>query len=365
VPSLGLAANSFAGHSELSDKIKNNLPFLGQGKNAMKENDMNTRRTLLSVAAIVAVALILTGHNVAAQNCASRPLFVSDFYNHEILIYASNSNGDATPVATIEGGKTRLSHPYFVTLDALGNLYVADPGNSSIEVFAPDSNGNTPPTSVIQGKNTGLRTPLGVAVGLGNIYVTDMKANSVFVYPIGSDGDVTPSATIAGSNTGLSAPSGITFDSAGNIYVANTTNTITVYAPGANGNTAPTRTISGGDTRLIDPDGLAFDAAGNLYVVNGGSGIFPPKKNVGSSITVYTPGAAGNASPIATISGNLTTLINPNGIALDSCGTIYVTDVDTASVVEFASGSNGNVLPIRVISGVDTELRFAHGIAIH
>ena len=91
----------------------------------------------------------------------------------------------------------------------------------------------------------------------------------------------------------------------------------------------------------------------------------PPKKVVGSSITVYAPGATDNASPIATISGNLTGLINPNGIALDPCGTIYVTDVDTASVIEFASGSNGNVLPIRVISGVDTELRFAHGIAIH
>jgi len=86
---------------------------------------------------------------------------------------------------------------------------------------------------------------------------------------------------------------------------------------------------------------------------------------VGSSITVYAPGATDNTSPIATISGNLTGLRNPNGIALDPCGTIYVASIDNASVIEFASGSVGNVLPIRVISGVDTGLRNPFGIAIH
>jgi hypothetical protein len=162
----------------------------------------------LSSVSIVVFALIAIAGNATARNCMPRPLFVSDFFNHVILIYGSNSTGDATPVARIGGGKTGLSHPSFLTLDASGSLYVADVNGSSIEVFAPGSSGNTPPTSVIHGKNTGLLEPLGVAVDLANIYVTDDKANSVFVYPIGSAGDVTPpSATIAGSNTGLSATS--------------------------------------------------------------------------------------------------------------------------------------------------------------
>ena len=98
-------------------------------------------------------------------------------------------------------------------------------------------------------------------------------------------------------------------------------------------------------------------------MANGGSGQFPHRIN--SSITVYAPGATGNASPIATISGNLTDLNNPNGMALDLSGTIYVTSIGNASVVEFAPGSNGNMLPSRVISGIDTGLKNPFGIAIH
>jgi len=53
-------------------------------------------------------------------------------------------------------------------------------------------------------------------------------------------------------------------DSSGNIYVANDgsfgggTDMITVYPPGSNGNVAPTFTISGSLTGLSQPAGVAL-----------------------------------------------------------------------------------------------------------
>jgi hypothetical protein len=155
---------------------------------------------------IVAFALIVVESNAAAQTCTPTPLFVSDFYHDVILIYASNSTGDATPVATIGGGKTGLSHPSFMALDSAGNLYVAINNAKSIEVFAPGSSGNVPPSRVIAGKNTGFEIPFGVAVSSANIYVTDPSLNSIFLFPIGSEGNVTPSANDRGQQHGTEWP---------------------------------------------------------------------------------------------------------------------------------------------------------------
>src|SRR5438876_7315178 len=55
-----------------------------------------------------------------------------------------------------------------------------------------------------------------------------------------------------------------------------------------------------------------------LYVVNSGN----------NSVTVYTPGASGNATPTATIAGGNTGLLFPYAIALDGAGNIYVTNAD-------------------------------------
>jgi hypothetical protein len=110
----------------------------------------------------------------------------------------------------------------------------------------------------------------------GNIYVTnDRASNSITVYPAGSKGDVAPKAIISGSNTGLSTPRGIAIDSSGNIYVANASDgvvldgveedinetgpaTITVYPPGSNGNVKPFKTITGPLTSLAHPEGIAI-----------------------------------------------------------------------------------------------------------
>ena len=82
-------------------------------------------------------------------------------------------------------------------------------------------------------------------------------------------------------------------------------------------------TLSATLTGLDDPQALAFDADGNLYVAN-------PDNNTVSEFAV------GSTVPTATLTG----LSSPMALAFDAGGNLYVAN-DTASgtVSEFAPGS--------------------------
>jgi len=143
------------------------------------------------------------------------------------------------------------------------------------------------------------------------------------------------------------------------LYVANlNTSDIRQFAPATNGNISPTLTLTGAATLLFAPNAIAVDAAGTAYVTNLATG---PAGT--GSITVYAPGAAGNVSPSATISGVATLLAEPQGVAVDGAGDIYVANLSNI-VTQYAPGSNGNVAPIATISGPDTMLAGPDAIAL-
>ena len=157
----------------------------------------------------------------------------------------------------------------------------------------------------------------------GTLYVANNGDSTVEVFAPGACGNVTPLRTIAGSSTGLSNSDGVDglgVDSTGTLYADNTgDDSIEVFAPGANGNVAPIRTIVGGSTGLGGPDDIIVGFTGQLYVTNG----FVTGTN---SITVYAPGASGNASPTQQIVGSNTDFGNPDDLAVDAAGDMFVTD---------------------------------------
>jgi sugar lactone lactonase YvrE len=276
---------------------------------------------------------------------------------------------DVAPTLNIGGTNTGLNDPHRTAFDASGNIYVTNAGVNSVSVFAPTATGNIPPTLTIAGANTGLDFPSGIAIdSKGNIYVANSDGGtsnngSITVFAAGATGNAMPIATITGANTGLSFPNGLALDSKGNIYVVNEdSNTVTEYAASPTGtmNVAPTTTISGTNTGLGAPHALALDTAGNIYVVNGNDG------STGNSVTVYAVGATGNATPTATISGTNTTFADPNGIAVDAKGNIYVGNQTSVDV--YAANPVGNVTtaPIYVLSGTTTMLTGTiHGVSVN
>ncbi len=268
------------------------------------------------------------------------------------------------PINTFTSSFTGIYGSEGIAVDSHGQIYLANfPGapsfqGGSISIFAPGSYATTAPASVIEGDNTGLNIPQSIAVDAsGNISALNIDG-TITVYPAGSTGNVTPSATISLNNID---PSGIARGSDGELYVADqgfvqcnqngrchqtSVGSVDVYPANANGNANPSAVIAGYATGIAAPSAIAVSKRGNIFVANQGPmacacGCFPTGPG---SITVYAPGSAANAKPIAKIQGALTQIGIPEGVAVDSTENIYVFD-------EGGIGGVGNVLgaPGRVV----------------
>jgi hypothetical protein len=260
--------------------------------------------------------------------------------DYSVTVYPAGSYANVAPIAKLAGGfghKSGIIAPQAIAVDAHERIFVAN-GEGGY-----DTHGN------------------------------------ITVYPSGSNGDVPPMATIGGTrtsdNTGLNQPVGMAFDAASNLYVLNNAGgpdnagSITVYASNANGNVVPKAAIANdvktGRTQLESPAGLALDAAGNMYVTD-------PASSVGrspDSVTIYRAGKFGNIAPLAVIAGSHTGLHRPHGIGVDSDGKIYVSndgsdDSGVDAVTVYAPGSKGDAAPIATISGVLTGLHKPAGLAV-
>ena len=219
--------------------------------------------------------------------------------------------------------------------------------------------------------SAGLARPTGIAVDSDRaIFVANSSTDTVTIYAIGSDGVVAPISSIGGPNTGLAGPNGVALDSSGTIYVANVgrgappRGSITIYPADADGDVAPTATIAGANTGLDNPQGVALDSSGNIYVANaiGGASRF-------GSVTAYPAGSDGNVAPTTTVGGPNTGLAQPSGIALDGSGNIFVANTGGGpshhgSITAYRAGATGDVTPIATLSGANTGLRDPEGIAI-
>ena len=96
-------------------------------------------------------------------------IYASNFLVSTIVVYAAGASGTPTPIATIKGGKTELSLPSGITLDASNNIYVANSGGGPssrgiVTVYTAGANGDVAPVNTISGSNTGLAEPRGIAI---------------------------------------------------------------------------------------------------------------------------------------------------------------------------------------------------------
>lgn len=333
-----------------------------------------------------------------------------------ISFFAPGSNGNVSPIATISGANTGLAGPQGIALDSNSGIYIANRANS-VTLYAAGGNGNIAPTGALGSGvdnpagiatdshgnifvaesnagsngsnhvgsigiypafsnatvqpgvtligNTGLTSPGGVAVDPeGNVYVTDTSSGRVSIFAPGSNGAASPTTVISGPHTGLQSPIAIALDSSGFIYVADQNGFIIVFKKGSTGDAAPIATIGGSNTALNLPVGIALDTNANIYVAN-----HNPFMNQLFSVTVYPAGSNGNVSPSSMISGDMTGLMFPTGIALDANGNIYVANDGspsggTDSISVYPAGSDGNVTPSATITGPTTALSAPFGLAI-
>jgi sugar lactone lactonase YvrE len=123
---------------------------------------------------------------------------------------------------------------------------------------------------------------------------------------------------------------------------------------------APLATISGTITLLSNPNGVALDASGRIYVADYGS-------NTITIYAAYTGAALGNVAPLAKIVGAATGLLTPTGVSVDATGRIYVANYNSGGAgtvtlyAAYTGAALGNVAPLASITG----LGIVWGITVH
>lgn len=245
-----------------------------------------------------------------------------------------------------------------------GSVYIADPNGVQDEVlvFPQNTNGGPTPSIFITGNVTGLSSPQGIAVdNAGNMWVTNTTTSSITEYSAGSTGNVAPINTVQGNATSLSSPVGIVFNANGDMFVVNSATDgsgsyeILEFGPNPVGNQAPINRIGGGATLLTQPQYVAVDGAGNLYVTN-----LPV-----NLINIYAPGASGDVAPIVSFGGNC---LAPDGISLDASNHIYVS-CDTNYEIREYSALSGTQIPTQIrslgVNSAQPQLYNPSGIAVN
>ena len=270
-------------------------------------------------------------------------VYVADQWNLRIRKIVSSGNistvaGNGRLSFSGDGGsatRAQFYGPQGVAVDGSGNLYIADTQNAAVRKVS-----TTGDVSTIA--STALTFPRGIATdSAGNVYVSDFQDNRV--KRIALDGSVT---TVAGngspgfagdggaaSGAQLNGPFGVAVDRSNNVYIADFNNhvirkvagngTITTVAgntrQGYSGDLGPATQAS-----LDGPYGVAVDAAGNLYIADTGNNVVREVTSDGVIRTIAGTGFAGSAGDTGNpLQAQITA---PAGIAVDSAGSVYVSD---------------------------------------
>ncbi len=259
---------------------------------------------------------------------------------------ASGYSGDGGPAVN-----AKLSLSYGVAVDNTGALYIADAANSRIRKVTGGVIDTVAGTGTagysgdsIAASSAQLNVPYAVAVdGTGNLYIADTVNNRIRKVSGGVISTIAGNGVTAFSGDGgqaaqaqLDSPSDVAVDGAGNLYIADlanhrirqvaTSGVITTVA----GNGA---CCYSGDSGLaidaaIYPVAIAADSSGSIYFADQTNRI--RKVSGGIVTTIAGNGQQGNSGD-----GGLSTaasLNNPQGVAVDTAGNVYIADAGNFSV---------------------------------
>jgi len=311
---------------------------------------MNTAPARLGKAGRAELDFLRCGLAIAAGLSAASALAQVNYATP----YAITTFAGVAPGSTDGLGKlARFNGPTGLALDAAGNLFVSDTFNETIRKISPTGEvttlaGAVGETGSADGMGDSARFfgPEGVAVdGADNVYVADL-ANCT-IRKITPAGLVTTLAGTAGQfgaadGTGGAAmflsPGGVAADALGNVYVADQGNetirmvtasgvvTTIAGSPGQSGSTDGPGTVA----LFENPDSIALDSSGKLYVADGGAGTIrkmtPTRSGGIAGWSVSTLAGLPDTSGSSDGTGSAALFNQPTGLAVDLAGDIYVAD---------------------------------------
>jgi hypothetical protein len=272
-----------------------------------------------------------------------------------------------TPADNGDGGaatKAQLGGPACVAVDAAGDVFIGDMaknvvrevnGSGTISTYAGTGTagyaGDGKAASAAE-----LNAPTACAVdGAGDLYVADSGNNVVrkidtkgVITTVAGNGDFAGSGKGGFSGDGGAAtdaelfqPYGVAIDGAGNVYIGDTLNYRVRKVDAATG---VITTIAGNGTagyagdggaataaELYNPEGMAIDGTGDVYVADQANNVVRKVDASGNISTVagrkkeYGYSGDGGKATSADLNG-------PMAVALDGAGNLYISDAGNMRV---------------------------------
>jgi trimeric autotransporter adhesin len=315
-------------------------------------------------------------------------LYIADTDNNEVRKVAANGTistvaGNGTFSATGDGGpalSAGLVKPQAVAVDSSGNLYIAS-GN---QVRMVDTKGNI--STIVNTAGTGgfsgdggpataaqLFSPEGLALdSAGNLYIADTLnyrvrkvAGGTITTVVGS-GPIYPSAGSFSGDGGpatsatLSFPWDVAFDNSGNMLVVDAKNYCIRLVNAKTGNIqtiagTPTKIGYGGDlgpatkALLANPESVAVDSSGNIYIADSSNAVVRMVDALGTISTIGGDnklGFSGDGGP-----ADSAQLDYPYGVAVDPSGNVWVSDVNNNRIRELTPSGPLVPSPGSVVNG--------------
>lgn len=306
-------------------------------------------------------------------------IYIADYYNYRVRMVTASSNtintiaGNGTPGYSGDneaGINASIADIHGIAIDSSGNVYIADTANSRVRKITTAGIISTYAGNGTRGytgdgaaaTSAELWFPCGLAFdSSGNLYISDYGSSTV--RKVDSKGTIT---TVAGTGSfGYSGDSGsaskaqlgypysIRFDSAGNLLIADTGNT-DIRKVDTSGNISTV--ISG-----ITPEDIAVDATGAICFVDGVTSYVQKILPGGTIIPIAGNGTAafsGDGGP-----ANQAQVNQPQGVATDSSGNVYVADTQNqvirklvpvsfsvGAALNAASSQSGPVAPGEIVT---------------
>lgn len=236
----------------------------------------------------------------------------------------------------------QLHNPNGLAIDRRGHLWIANNGaNSVLKVNASTG-------QILQTITDGLNGPSRLAFdAVGNLYVANISGNTITEYDTAYTGSGPGPGTLIRTISGsfIQRPLGVAVDAYGDVYIANN---------GANNVVAVNIDGSSVETLTADNSGFSFTAPGALAIFRQDLYLALGPGFGENAVISYNVGEFLTSDPKERVVFTNSINTGPTGIAFDSAGNVYVSDVYSGSWVQYNSSG---AFQFAVTSG------YAEGIA--